>query len=68
MAKIHKVAFERRGGTIDCAEDEYILEEAEDAGLRLPTTAVAVPAPPAYRSASKARSTRTSPSPSPTRS
>ena len=51
MAKIPKVAFERRGVTIDCAEDEYILEEAEDAGLRLPTTTVAVPAPPAYRSA-----------------
>ena len=36
MAKIHKVAFERRGVTTGCAEDEYILEEAEDAGLRLP--------------------------------
>ena len=36
MAKIHKVAFERRDVTTDCAEDEYILEEAEDAGLRLP--------------------------------
>ncbi len=36
MAKTHKVTFERRGVTIDCAEDEYILEAAEDAGMRLP--------------------------------
>jgi ferredoxin len=36
MAKTHKVTFRRRGVTIDCAEDEYILKKAEDAGLRLP--------------------------------
>jgi ferredoxin len=36
MAKTHKVTFKRRGVIVDVAEDEYILEEAEDAGLRLP--------------------------------
>ena len=36
MAKTHKVTFQKRGVTIECAEDEYILEAAEDAGLRLP--------------------------------
>ncbi|HEY6579738.1 MAG TPA: 2Fe-2S iron-sulfur cluster-binding protein, partial [Rubrobacter sp.] len=36
MAKIHKVTFRRKGVTIECAEDEYILEAAENAGMRLP--------------------------------
>ena len=36
MAKTHKVTFRRKGVTIDCAEDEYILEKAEDSGLKLP--------------------------------
>ena len=36
MAKKHKVTLKRRGVTIECAEDEYILEAAEDAGMRLP--------------------------------
>ena len=36
MAKTHKVTFQKRGVTIECAEDEYILEAAEDAGLLLP--------------------------------
>ena len=36
MAKTHKVTFQRKDVTIECAEDEYILEAAEDAGLRLP--------------------------------
>ena len=36
MAKTHKVTFRRRGVTIDCAEDEYILEKVENAGLRFP--------------------------------
>ena len=36
MAKTHKVTFQRRDVTIECAEDEYILEAAEDAGMRLP--------------------------------
>ncbi|MGF1473887.1 MAG: 2Fe-2S iron-sulfur cluster-binding protein [Rubrobacteraceae bacterium] len=36
MAKTHKVTFRRSGVTIECAEDEYILEKAEEAGLRLP--------------------------------
>jgi ferredoxin len=36
MAKSHKVTFLKSNVTIDVAEDEYILEEAEDAGLRLP--------------------------------
>ena len=36
MARTHKVTFKKSGVTVDVAEDEYILEEAEDAGLRLP--------------------------------
>jgi len=36
MARSHRVTFLKSGVTIDVAEDEYILEEAEDAGLRLP--------------------------------
>ena len=36
MAKTYKVTFQRRGVTIECAEDEYILEKAEEAGMRLP--------------------------------
>ena len=36
MAKVHKVTFQRKGATIECAEDEYILEAAENAGMRLP--------------------------------
>jgi ferredoxin len=36
MARKHKVTFQKSNVTIDVAEDEYILEEAEDAGLRLP--------------------------------
>ena len=36
MAKSHKVTFQKSGITVDVAEDEYILEEAEDAGLHLP--------------------------------
>ena len=36
MAKTHKVTFQKSGVTVDVAEDEYILEEAEYAGLRLP--------------------------------
>ena len=36
MAKKHKVTFQKSGVTIEVAEDEYILEEAEHAGLNLP--------------------------------
>ncbi len=36
MAKTHKVTFKKSGVTIECSEDEYILEEAEAAGLNLP--------------------------------
>ncbi len=36
MARTHKVTFKKRGVTIDVAEDEYILDEAEHAGLTLP--------------------------------
>ncbi len=36
MARTHRVTFKKRGVTVDVAEDEYILEEAEHAGLTLP--------------------------------
>jgi len=36
MAKKHKVHFKKSDLQLLVAEDEYILEEAEDAGLRLP--------------------------------
>ena len=36
VAKTHKVNFTKSGLTIECAEDEYILEKAEEAGLNLP--------------------------------
>ena len=36
MAETHKVTFQRIGKTIECAEDEYILEKAEEAGIKLP--------------------------------
>ena len=36
MAKTHKVTFQKSGVTVECAEDEYILEAAEEAGLNLP--------------------------------
>ncbi len=36
MAKTHKVTFKKRDLTIEVAEDEYILEAAEEAGLTLP--------------------------------
>lgn len=36
MARTHKVTFQKSGVTIECAEDEYILEAAEEAGLNLP--------------------------------
>ena len=35
MAKKHKVTFKKSGVTVEVAEDEYILEEAEHAGLTL---------------------------------
>ena len=64
MAKSHKVTFKKSGVTIDVTEDEYILEEAEDAGMRLPYdcrsgTCTAS----ASSSSSRARWTRISPSP-----
>ncbi|ABG03409.1 ferredoxin [Rubrobacter xylanophilus DSM 9941] len=36
MAKTHRVTFKKSGVTIEVAEDEYILEKAEEAGLDLP--------------------------------
>ena len=36
MAKTHKVTFKKSGITIDVTEDEYILDEAAAAALRLP--------------------------------
>ncbi len=36
MGKTHRVTFKKSGITVDVAEDEYILEEAEGAGLHLP--------------------------------
>ena len=36
MAKTHKVTFQKSGVTVECAEDEYILEAAEEAGINLP--------------------------------
>ena len=36
MAKTHRVTFKKSGIVLDIAEDEYILEGAEDAGLHLP--------------------------------
>jgi len=36
LAKTHRVTFKKSGVTIEVAEDEYILEKAEEAGLDLP--------------------------------
>ncbi len=36
MAERHKVHFVREGITVEVAEDDYILAEAERAGLELP--------------------------------
>ncbi|MBX6762063.1 MAG: 2Fe-2S iron-sulfur cluster binding domain-containing protein [Rubrobacteraceae bacterium] len=36
MAKTHRVTFKKSGITIECSEDEYILEKAEENGLDLP--------------------------------
>ncbi|QYJ14435.1 Ferredoxin-1 [Rubrobacter xylanophilus DSM 9941] len=36
MTKTHRVTFKKSGITIEVAEDEYILEKAEEAGMDLP--------------------------------
>ncbi len=68
MAKKHEVTFRESGFIVECAEDEYILEKTEEAGLTSPTIAAAAPAPApsAYRTAWKENLIRTWPSPSPT--
>ena len=36
MTRTHEVTFKKSGVTVECAEDEYILEKAEESGLDLP--------------------------------